>query len=434
MEYKQVLNYLFAQLPMFHRIGAAAYKADLSNTQALMKLLDHPENGFKSVHVAGTNGKGSTSHMLAAIFQKAGYKTGLYTSPHLLDFRERIRINGIMIPEGRVVEFVKQHQAKFDPIGLSFFEWTVGLAFDYFRNERVDIAIVETGLGGRLDSTNVIQPDLSVITNIGWDHANLLGDTLEKIAGEKAGIIKPGVPVVVGERQAESAAVFTQRAQQLQSPLVMASDHWQCARNTVSLSVQTIHVQRDHQPVFEALQLDLTGGYQLKNVLTVLEAVHQLRSSGWQLSDSNIVDALADVRRLTGLNGRWQVLSEQPLIICDVGHNVDGIREVVTQINSTLHRNLHMVFGMVKDKDVLPVLRLLPASAAYYFCEPALPRALPAEELSTQAKQAGLEGDVFHSVSDALAAARDAAQPDDLIVVGGSTFVVAEVAGLKFKK
>lgn len=419
---------------MFHRIGAAAYKADLSNTHALMELLGHPQSGFKSVHIAGTNGKGSTSHMLAAIFQQAGYKTGLYTSPHLLDFRERIRINGEMIPEELVIEFVQQYRTQFENIGLSFFEWTVGLAFNYFRNEMVDIAIVETGLGGRLDSTNVIHPELAVITNIGWDHANLLGDTLEKIAGEKAGIIKSGVPVVVGERTVESAPVFEQCAQQLLSPLTVAADHWKSVRNEVTSTSQTVKILHDDKTVFESLQLDLPGSYQLKNILTVLEAVEQLRRKGWQLPKEAVVEALSRVRKLTGLMGRWQVLSEQPLIICDVGHNVDGIREVVAQINSTPHNKLHIVFGMVKDKDVRPVLRLLPKNASYYFCEPSLPRALPAAELADIANGVGLKGESFDSVIAALDRARITAQPDDLIVVGGSTFVVAEVAGLDFKK
>ncbi|MEY4595365.1 MAG: hypothetical protein RIQ47_1775, partial [Bacteroidota bacterium] len=326
------------------------------------------------------------------------------------------------------------YRTQFENIGLSFFEWTVGLAFDYFRNEKVDIAIVETGLGGRLDSTNVIHPELAVITNIGWDHANLLGDTLEKIAGEKAGIIKSGVPVVVGERRAESAPVFEQCAQQLQSSLTVATDHWKSIRNEVTSTSQTVKILHDDKTIFDSLQLDLPGSYQLKNVLTVLEAIEQLRSLGWQLPTEAVVEALSRVRELTGLQGRWQLLSTQPLIICDVGHNIDGIREVVSQISSTPHSKLHIVFGMVKDKDVRPVLHLLPKNASYYFCEPSLPRALPAAELAGIANGVGLKGESFDSVIAALDRARITAQPDDLIVVGGSTFVVAEVAGLDFKK
>lgn len=426
MDYTQTLDYLYSRLPMFHRIGAAAYKADLKNTVVLCELLDHPENKFKSIHIAGTNGKGSTSHMLAAILQKAGYKTGLYTSPHLKDFRERIRINGKMIPEQEVMDFVEKHKAAFEKIDLSFFEWTVGLCFDYFAREKVDIAVIETGLGGRLDSTNVITPELSVITNISKDHMNLLGDTLEKIATEKAGIIKPRIPALIGESDVHTKHVFIERANKMQSPVSFPSESSKAILINEEQGSVTYNIQTAHD-VFENLTLDLTGNYQQKNVIGVLEAVHQLQQLGWKISKDNIYEALKDVKGITGLMGRWQKLADKPLTICDVGHNEAGIREVVKQLSKMKFSRLHMVLGMVNDKDISTVLALLPGDAEYYFCKADIPRAMEAEELQRQAGSAGLKGNFYSSVHHALAAAQDGASEYDLVFIGGSTFVVAEV-------
>ncbi len=404
MNYQETLDYLFKQLPMYQRIGKAAYKIDLSNTYKLCELLNNPENKFKSIHVAGTNGKGSTSHMLASILQEAGYKVGLYTSPHLKDFRERVKINGEMISESEVISFVEKHQMAFEQIQLSFFEWTVGLAFDCFATQEVDIAIIETGLGGRLDSTNVVSPEVSVITNIGKDHIQFLGDTLEKIATEKAGIIKPNVPVVVGETQLETRAVFQEKAEQLNSSI-------QFADAEVELTLET----------------DLKGVYQQKNVKTSILVSAILQEQGWKISKENIESGLLNVVNNTGLLGRWQVLSKKPLIICDTGHNEEGMRELVSQLKETPHNKLHIVFGAVNDKSIEKVLGLLPIEAYYYFCEANIPRALPIEELFEAAKLNRLEGEMCGSVENALKAARGNAETNDLIFIGGSTFVVAEV-------
>ncbi len=428
MRYQQTLDYLYTQLPMFHRIGAAAYKADLNNTHAICELLHHPENKFKSIHIAGTNGKGSTSHMLAAILQTAGYKTGLYTSPHLKDFRERIRINGKMIPENTVTGFVEQYREAFDTIKPSFFEWTVGLAFDHFAKEKVDIAVIETGLGGRLDSTNVITPLVSVITNISMDHMNLLGDTLEKIAKEKAGIIKKNIPVIVGERQAETEIVFKEKAKEEHAEITFANEHLRCeAIESADNNFLTLSIFKGETIIFKNLQLDLTGNYQQKNILTVLQTILQLRETGFKISEEHIFSALKNVKGLTGLMGRWQKINDHPLTICDTGHNADGIKLVVKQLQQTPHRQLHIVIGMVSDKDVSSVLSLLPEQAIYYFCQPIIPRAMDANELKAAAEKFSLKGNAFSSVKEALQQAQSQAQEDDLIFVGGSTFVVAEV-------
>jgi dihydrofolate synthase/folylpolyglutamate synthase len=433
MDYKTTLDYLFSQLPMFSRTGAAAMTKDLSNTIALCNVLNNPQDKFKTIHVGGTNGKGSTSHMLAAILQTAGYKTGLYTSPHLRDFRERIRINGAMITEQQVIDFVADYKADFESIQPSFFEMTVGLAFDIFAKEQVDIALIEVGLGGRLDSTNVITPLLSVITNIGWDHMNLLGNTLPLIAGEKAGIIKPNVPVIIGEYQPEVAAVFIQKAKTEDTKISFASDEWILSRESevqspksddlLNISIQS----KDSELKTLDLQLDLTGTYQLKNVKTVLSAVEELRRQDFNISDEHIITALKQVRTLTGLNGRWQILGHDPLTICDTGHNPDGIAEVLKNIEATPHLQLHFVLGMVNDKDITKVLKMLPADAIYYFCKPDIPRGLAPEELKNAAADFELQGEVYPSVMSALIAAKYAAQKDDLIFIGGSTFVVAEI-------
>lgn len=429
MNYNETLQYLFTQLPMFTRVGASAYKADLTNTLELCALLDNPQHKFKSVHVAGTNGKGSTSHMLAAILQTAGYKTGLYTSPHLKDFRERIRVDGQMISEQTVIDFVADHEADFARIQPSFFEMTVALAFDVFAKEQVDIAIVEVGLGGRLDSTNIITPLLSVITNIGWDHMNMLGNTLQLIAGEKAGIIKPNIPAVIGEFQQEVADVFADKAQQECAPIRFASESDLKVEAKRSNGTDVLEVKitpYTNLPTFD-LKLDLTGTYQLKNLKTVLIAVDELRKQGFEITDAHLAVALRQVKTLTGLHGRWEVLSTDPLTICDTGHNPEGIKEVLENIANVPYRQLHFVIGMVNDKDITKVLSMLPEDAIYYFCMPNIPRGLEAESLKEQAIGFDLYGEAYPSVKEALSAAQAEARTGDLVFVGGSTFVVAEV-------
>jgi len=426
MNYNQTLDYLFSRLPMFQRVGAAAYKADLNNTIAICKELGNPQNKLQSIHVAGTNGKGSTSHMLAAVLQKAGYKVGLYTSPHMVDFRERIKINGKLIPKEYVVEFVERHQTKFESIEPSFFEWTVGLAFDYFVNQEVDVAVIEVGLGGRLDSTNVITPLVSVITNIGFDHMNLLGDTLAKIGAEKAGIIKERVPVVVSQYQPEVAPIFNEKSKQLKSSISYGDKIYKVTgftKNKEGLSVEVLNKKNNLTLNY---QLDLGGTYQTKNLLGVLTALEEIVKAGFVISEENIKDGLKQVIKLTGLSGRWQTLSEKPLIICDTGHNEDGIKEVLKNIAATPHKNLHMVIGMVNDKEVTKVLSLLPNTATYYFTKACIPRALNENELATQAKALGLKGESFDTVQNAIEAAKKKAKANDLIFVGGSTFVVAD--------
>lgn len=427
MNYQETLEWMYKQLPMYQRIGAAAYKADLNNTIALLDMLGNPQHRFKSVHVAGTNGKGSTSHMLASIFQEAGYKTGLYTSPHLRDFRERIRINGEMIPEDHVVEFIEKHQEFFQTQGLSFFEMTVGMAFDYFANEKVDIAIVEVGMGGRLDSTNLISPELSIITNIGLDHVQFLGDTLEKIAFEKAGIIKEGIPVVIGETQSETHQVFEDKAMECHSPIFFADQIFDCDKVHIeSLTQQEYDIWKNSELYLEACTIPLMGNYQKKNLTTVMCAADLLRKQ-FELSDDDIRDGVANVIRNTHLMGRWQILNQDPLTIADTGHNVDGIREVVSQLAEMTYNRLHFVIGMVNDKDIDHVLQLLPHNCEYYFCKADIPRGLDANILAEKAFELGLRGSVYNSVRDAYRSAINAARFDDVIFVGGSNFIVAEV-------
>jgi len=436
MNYLQTLDYLYAQLPMFTRVGSSAYKANLDNTIALCDLLDNPQNKLKSIHVGGTNGKGSTSHMLAAILQTAGYKTGLYTSPHLKDFRERVRIDGQMISEKDVIGFVAQYKSDFETINPSFFEMTVALAFDLFAREKVDIAVIEVGLGGRLDSTNIITPLLSVITNIGWDHMNILGDTLQLIAAEKAGIIKPNVPVIIGERQPEVEDIFITKAQQEDTKISFASDEWDVEAEVKSERLKAkgngefldiVAYPQKASRTTHYLHLDLPGTYQLKNIKTVLSAVDELRRQGFHITDEHIQTALRQVRSLTGLHGRWEIISTSPLTICDTGHNPDGIAEVLKNIANVAYEQLHFVIGMVNDKDSGKVLSMLPKNAVYYFCKPDIPRGLEAETLKNHAESFELYGNAYNSVKEALAAAQNNAQDSDLVFVGGSTFVVAEV-------
>lgn len=430
MTYEETIHWLYEQLPMFSRIGAAAYKKDLHNTIALCNALGNPQHTFPSVHIAGTNGKGSTSHMLAAIFQQCGYKTGLYTSPHIHDFRERIRINGKMINREFVVAFAGQVKAESDKIQPSFFELTVAMAFEYFAREKVEIAIIETGLGGRLDSTNVITPVLSVITNIGFDHMALLGDTLEKIAFEKAGIIKPGVPVVIGETLTETEPVFTSKAQSCQAPVYLAKDFYQVASHTnrnnrLHCSVINLSSKKEF-PV----ELDLTGHYQAGNLCTVLAAADILRREGFSLDENKTLSALHEVKKLTGFKGRWDLVSSKPDVIVDVAHNVDGIRQILHQLDEQYpSAKRHFVLGFVQDKDIGSILQLFSPSDRYYFTQAHIPRALPHQALKEKAASYGLTGNSFDHVDEALEEARKQTCPDDVIVVCGSFFTIAELSG-----
>lgn len=423
MNYQETCNWLFAQLPMFQREGQAAYKANLDNTLRLDEHFRHPHRRFKTIHVAGTNGKGSVSHMLASILQEAGYKTGLYTSPHLKDFRERIKINGEMIPEEYVTGFVEQNQDFFAALHPSFFEMTVAMAFKYFADREVDVAVIEVGLGGRLDSTNIITPLTSVITNISFDHMALLGDTLEKIAAEKSGIIKPHIPVVIGTRDRNYDFVFEGKARSCDAPLTFASDEWKIRQNNDG----SYDLSHRSGISFSSLVCELKGSYQRKNIPTVLESVLSLQNSGLAIREEHIRNGIACVIRNTGLHGRWEKLANTPYTVCDTGHNIDGLTEVVAQLRSCTYRHLHFVIGMVNDKDVNSVLRILPREATYYFCKASIPRAMNEQELAGKARSCGLQGTTYPTVSEAYAAARKNAIPEDMIYIGGSTFVVAEV-------
>lgn len=430
LNYKETLEFLFSQLPMYHRIGPAAYKASLDTTLELDRIYMHPHNCFKSVHVAGTNGKGSVSHMLAAILQTAGYKTGLYTSPHLIDFRERIRVNGKMIPESEVEDWVGEFRRNSEVRNLnaSFFELTVALAFDYFRKERVDIAVVEVGLGGRLDSTNIIRPEVSVITNIGLDHTALLGDSLEKIAGEKAGIIKEGVAAVVGTSQPETNGVFIEKAGLAGAPLFFADKEYLAEYSLLSTdSKQVFQIRTPAGLVYPDLKIDLLGTYQRKNLPAVLKTCDLLVEKGWSIQRDNIYEGLSAISGLTGLKGRWQVIGANPMIVCDTGHNTDGMKAILEQINQTAFRNLHMILGFVNDKDISGMLKLLPRKCTYYFTKADLPRAFDETILTDKGREIGLEGKSYSSTTEAFNAARRNAGVNDLIFIGGSTFVVAEI-------
>jgi dihydrofolate synthase / folylpolyglutamate synthase len=427
MDYPQTIEYLLTRLPLFSRIGAAAYKADLSNIQALSEQLDNPEKKFKSIHVAGTNGKGSTSHMLAAILQKAGYKTGLYTSPHLHDFRERIRINGHMIPENNVIRFTERILDSIEKIEPSFFEITVAMAFDWFAKEQIDIAVIETGLGGRLDSTNIIVPEVSVITNISYDHMDLLGETLQKIAFEKAGIIKPGIPVVIGEEQAEVKNVFLQAAEEKKSPIHFASRNRFPGEWNSENQLLYVQLTEVHNNLKKNFHLDLPGLYQLKNIVTVAEVVSILNQKGYLITDIAMQEGLKQVKSLTGLHGRWDILHENPLVVTDVGHNEEGMKAIAKQIENTSHEELHIVIGIVKDKSIGKILAHLPVTANYYFTRAQIPRALPETELAAIAESVGLKGRSFPNVKQALEAAVLNANRKDLILICGSVFLAGEV-------
>ncbi len=430
MTYKETLDYLNAQLPMYHRIGASAYRADLDNTWKICNLLGNPQQAFPSVHIGGTNGKGSTSNMLASILQEKGLKTGLYTSPHLTDFRERIRINGIKIPKEKVVRFVEKYKPDFEKIRPSFFEMTVGMAFDYFREEKVDVAIIEVGMGGRLDSTNVITPLLSIITNISFDHKQFLGDTLEKIAIEKAGIIKYSVPVVIGESQNDIRHVFIEKAKEEQSEILFADAEFTARATSTEHNddgIIKLDIFRNNRLFLADLESPLIGNYQKKNIITVCASCKMLNLSLGPISADDIRKGVFNVIDNTGFAGRWQILSRAPLTICDTGHNEGGLREVLEQISRTPHEKLHFVFGMVSDKEIDVILQMLPKDAIYYFCKADIPRGLDANELRIKAQGFGLRGETFESVKNAFKAAQQRANTNDLVFVGGSTFTVAEV-------
>ncbi len=427
MTYQQTLDYLYARLPVFHRIGAAALKPGLGNIIALCDIIDNPQNSFETIHIAGTNGKGSTSHYLAAILQAAGYKTGLYTSPHVKDFRERIRVNGQMISKDFVVKFVAEKMPLYKDIDASFFELTVALAFDYFKKKKVDIAIIETGLGGRLDSTNIICPRLSIITNIGYDHMDLLGNTLAAIASEKAGIIKTNTPVVIGERNEETAPIFIAKAQAEKAPIIFAEDIYGLKKQSQSALKLAIEVTNKSTKKKSNYISQLTGNYQLKNIATVLTSVSQLRQQGFVIPEKAVKEGLAKVVSITGLLGRWQVINQKPYTVADTGHNYDGLIQTMQQLKELKKEQLHIVFGVVADKDLDKVLPLLPKKAHYYFCKPNLMRGLDATILQEKAAQYGLNGEAYTTCKKAYNAAVRHANANDAIYIGGSTFVVGEI-------
>ncbi|MBR5149259.1 MAG: bifunctional folylpolyglutamate synthase/dihydrofolate synthase [Bacteroidaceae bacterium] len=422
MTYQETITYLFNSTPLFQNIGQGAYKEGLSNTHALDEYFGHSHRTFRTIHVAGTNGKGSCSHTLAAILQSAGYKVGLYTSPHLVDFRERIRVNGTPVDEEFVIDFVAQHRHFFEPLHPSFFELTTAMALHYFSQQQVDVAVIEVGLGGRLDCTNIISPDLSIITNISFDHTGLLGDTLSKIASEKAGIIKPHTPVIIGEHTGETLPVFMHEAEAQQAPITLAQD-------TLLYTNKESHTDHDiyRATPYGDLRVQLRGFCQEKNVNTLLHAIEQLRVRGYGISEEDIHKGFANVCQLTGLMGRWQELSTSPRLVCDTGHNIGGFRYIVPQLQAQPCKTLRIVFGMVNDKDINGVLALLPKQATYYFTQASVPRALDSESLQSLAARHGLQGTTYPTVHSATQAALNEADKDDFIYVGGSSFVVADL-------
>ncbi len=429
MNYKQTLEFLFEQLPMYQRVGKAAYKANLNNTLILDKHFDFPHKNFKSIHIAGTNGKGSVAHILASVLHEQKYKVGLYTSPHLKDFRERIKINGQMIPENKVVKFVENNSTIIEELKPSFFEITVAMAFDYFAKQEVDIAIIEVGMGGRLDSTNIITPLVSVITNIGYDHTQFLGETLEKIAIEKAGIIKKYIPVVIGKYQKIIADIFTKKAKEKLSKIYFSDNEYKIDYSLInSDSHQVFNVKKNNETIkYENLKLDLLGQYQQENTLTALKTIDILNDSDIKISEEAIYKGFKNVVNNTGLLGRWQIIGNNPLIVCDTAHNKEGLTKVFEQIKNTAYKNLHIVFGTVNDKNIEEILNLLPVNAKYYFTKANIPRALDEQILFNKAKQIGLKGKAYSTVKHAITAAKLNADKNDLIFIGGSTFVVAEV-------
>jgi dihydrofolate synthase/folylpolyglutamate synthase len=428
MTYTETIDFLYSQLPVFHRIGKAAYKANLNNTLALDNHFGHPHHRFKSVHIAGTNGKGSVSHIIASVLQEAGYTTALYTSPHLKDYRERIRINGAMIPEAEVIAFVENNTGIIRSVNPSFFEMSVAMAFEYFAKEKVDVAVIETGLGGRLDSTNIITPLLSVITNIGHDHMDLLGDTLEKIAIEKAGIIKKNVPVLIGETLPETRNIFSEKAALMESDLFFASEIYDCVLEDPDIlsEVRKFNLRKRESGELITGESALMGDYQKSNLPVVISAVDILKDQ-FHVSGQNIIDGIRKVILNTGLSGRWQILGRDPLIVCDTGHNIEGLAYVMRQIARIPKSGLHMVIGFVRDKDLRALLSLFPEDATYYFTKASVPRALDEKILQSEALKFGLKGNIFPGVMKAFEAAKENASRDEIIFIGGSTFVVAEV-------
>lgn len=435
MDYQNTLRYLYDSTPMFQQVGSKAYKEGLENTYILDEYFHHPHREFRTIHVAGTNGKGSCSHTLAAILQAAGYKVGLYTSPHLVDFRERIRIDGEKMPEEYVVRFVEENRAFFEPLQPSFFELTTAMAFRYFADRQVDVAVIETGLGGRLDCTNIIRPDVSIITNISFDHVQFLGDTLEKIAGEKAGIIKTGVPVVIGEATPETKPVFISKAAEAGAPILFAEEAApvvSCKRLQTEEGKGRCKCGIVYQTkTYGEIEGELSGFCQEKNGNTIFTAIPLLQQAGYDIRQSHIEQGFARVCEMTGLRGRWQQLQSSPTLICDTGHNVAGIAYIVDQLahlrEQQAYRQLHIVFGMVNDKDITHVLQLLPRDATYYFTKASVKRALPEQELLKQASTAGLRGEAYPNVTDAVRAAQQKSLPEDFIFVGGSSFIVADL-------
>lgn len=428
MNYQKVIKYLYSQLPVYQRAGKAAYKKDLKNILALSEHLGNPHKKLRAIHVAGTNGKGSVSHILSSVLQEAGYNVGLYTSPHLKDFRERIRINGEPVPEDYIVNFMVKNMPAVEKIKPSFFEITVGMAFRYFAEADVDLAVIETGLGGRLDSTNILTPWLSIITNIAYDHQNMLGESLLEIAAEKAGIIKPNVPVVVGESRDESLRVFTRKAEELNAPIYLADYVYSADYSFLSpdYTQQLFNIYKGGTLCFEGLKTDLIGFYQKKNIITALQAIEVLQG-GIDISEQSIYKGIAKVKRNSGFAGRWQILGANPMIVADTAHNESGLLEVLKQIESIPHKNLHIVIGLVNDKNTKGLLNLLPKNAEYYFTKADIPRALNEKLLSQIAGDYNLRGNSYERVGEAVLAAREKAQAQDFIFVGGSTFVVAEV-------
>lgn len=423
MDYKETIEYLFNSAPLFQNIGAGAYKEGLYNTKVLDEHFAHPHLSFKTIHVAGTNGKGSCSHTIASVLQEAGYKVGLYTSPHLVDFRERIRVNGKPISEQYVIDFVEHERAFFEPLHPSFFELTTAMAFKFFADEKVDVAIIEVGLGGRLDCTNIITPDVSIITNISFDHVQFLGDTLAKIAGEKAGIIKPNIPVVIGETTPETKPVFISKAEEQNAPIIFAEEQdevmGECLLAKGGFDYQT--------KTFGLITAELGGLCQTKNTRTIIEALKQLIGKGYRITRQNVADGFASVCKNTGLMGRWQKLADKPKVICDTGHNVGGIQYIVKQLELQEYDNLRIVMGMVNDKDISTVLSMMPKHAVYYFTQASVKRAMPCRDFKAKAAGYGLEGDAYPTVRQAYEAALHDASQNDLVFVGGSSFIVADL-------
>ncbi|MFO8066411.1 MAG: folylpolyglutamate synthase/dihydrofolate synthase family protein [Bacteroidales bacterium] len=430
MNYKQTIDYLYSQLPVFHRVGQAAYKANLDNTLELSRYLNFPEKNFKSIHIAGTNGKGSVANMLASILQEAGYRTGLCTSPHLRDFRERIRVNGKMVPKAFVTEFVNKHKSFLAEMKPSFFEMFIAMTFDYFAQQNLDIAVIETGMGGRLDSTNIISPELSIITNIGMDHTRFLGNTIEKIAAEKAGIIKNNIPVIIGRKQRETKKVFETKANEKNSELFYAEDNYSIIKEKTHFKHNRFWLELilDNQGKEKRILSDQWGSYQSENIITALQAIDVINhNAGFNISDNDIGQGFKRVSKNSGFEGRWQLKGNKPRIIFDTGHNIDGLSKTMAQLKTMNFDKLHFVLGMVDDKDVEGTLAFLPKDAVYYFCKPDVPRGLDLSVLEKAAKKQSLSGNSYSTVQSALDKAKSIAGPNDLVFVGGSTFVVAEV-------